>query len=162
MVSLDQKAIRKYQKISKTIANPRLISQLRKLIPEEQHSLEELLNWLHIVLKWSKEDITRHNNPVDIMNYGKGRCGEFSILFMAACLAKGYRARIVLDMSDHVWTEVWSGKEDRWVHVDPLEKRIDDPHMYEREWKKNLDEIYAFENGDRENVTSRYKIKPEK
>jgi len=162
MVSLDRKVITKYQAISKTIANPRLISKLQKLIPEEPHTLEELLNWLHTALKWSKEDITRHNNPVDILSYGKGRCGEFSILFTAVCLAKGYRARIVLDMSDHVWTEVWSDKENRWIHVDPSEKRIDHLYMYEREWKKNLKEIYAFENGNKENVTNRYKIKLKK
>lgn len=162
MVSLDRKVIGKYKKISETIANQRLISQLKKLIPEEPHSLEELLNWLHTALKWSKGEITRHDKPVDILTYGRGRCGEFSILFTAVCLAKGYRARIVLDMSDHVWTEVWSDKENRWVHVDPSEKRIDDPYMYERKWKKNLKEIYAFENGDKENVTSRYKIKPKK
>jgi peptide-N4-(N-acetyl-beta-glucosaminyl)asparagine amidase len=61
-------------------------------------------------------------------------------------------------MSDHVWTEVWNQKEGKWMHVDPSEKRIDDPKMYERDWKKNLKEIYAFENGSIENVTQRYKI----
>ena len=44
------------------------------------------------------------------------------------------------------------------MHVDPSEKRIDDPKMYERDWKKNLKEIYAFENGNIENVTQRYKL----
>jgi peptide-N4-(N-acetyl-beta-glucosaminyl)asparagine amidase len=61
-------------------------------------------------------------------------------------------------MSDHVWTEIWNEKERRWMHVDPSEKRIDDPKMYERDWKKNLKEIYAFENGSVENVTQRYKL----
>lgn len=61
-------------------------------------------------------------------------------------------------MSDHVWTEVWNEKESRWVHVDPSEKRIDDPKMYERDWKKNLKEVYAFENARMENVTQRYKL----
>jgi hypothetical protein len=42
--------------------------------------------------------------------------------------------------------------------VDPSEKRIDDPLMYERDWKKNLKEIYAFENGNMENVTRQYKM----
>ena len=30
--------------------------------------------------------------------------------------------------------------------------------MYERDWKKNLKEIYAFENSGVENVTTRYKM----
>jgi len=42
--------------------------------------------------------------------------------------------------------------------VDPSEKRIDDPKMYERDWKKHLKKVYAFENGSMENVTRRYKL----
>jgi len=30
--------------------------------------------------------------------------------------------------------------------------------MYERNWKKKLKGIYAFENGNVENVTKRYKM----
>jgi hypothetical protein len=45
------------------------------------------------------------------------------------------------------------------MHVDPSEKRIDDPKMYERDWKKNLTKIYAFENGEAEDVTENYKLK---
>jgi peptide-N4-(N-acetyl-beta-glucosaminyl)asparagine amidase len=61
-------------------------------------------------------------------------------------------------MTDHVWTEVWDNETERWIHVDPSEKKIDDPLMYERDWKKNLKEIYAFENGNVEDVTKRYKM----
>ena len=117
-----------------------------------------LEQWLHNTIKWSKEGIVRYNDPMEIIAYGKGRCGEFSILFTGLCLAHNYRARLILDISDHVWTEVWDNKENRWVHVDPSEKRIDDPLMYERDWKKNLKEIYAIEYGKIENVTKHYKI----
>jgi len=65
---------------------------------------------------------------------------------------------LILDMSDHVWTEVWDDKQKRWVHIDPSEKRIDDPFMYERDWKKNMQAIYAFENGGLEDVTKNYKL----
>jgi peptide-N4-(N-acetyl-beta-glucosaminyl)asparagine amidase len=95
---------------------------------------------------------------LEILAYGKGRCGEFSILFTALCLVHGYRARLILDLSDHVWTEVWEDSERRWVHVDPSEKRVDDPLMYERDWKKNLSNVFAFENGKMEDVTMRYKM----
>jgi transglutaminase-like putative cysteine protease len=61
-------------------------------------------------------------------------------------------------MSDHVWTEVWNSQEKRWVHVDPSEKKIGDPEMYERDWKKDLKEVYALENGQVENVTADYKL----
>lgn len=157
MVSVTQKAVEKYREVSKKLADPSTLSKLRSLF-EKRYTLTELLEWLHKTVEWSKGDIVRHNDPLEIIAYGKGRCGEFSILFTALCLAHNYRARLILDMSDHVWTEVWNDKEKRWIHIDPSEKRIDDPLMYERDWKKNLKEIYAFEKGNVENVTERYKM----
>jgi len=157
MSRMGPEPIEKYRKLSKQLIDPSLLLELRKLF-EREYTLTELLEWLHRKVKWSKGKITRHNDPRRILAYGKGRCGEFSILFTALCLAHNYRARLILDMSDHVWTEVWNKKQNRWVHVDPSEKRIDDPKMYERDWKKSLKEIYAFENGNLEDVTKRYKI----
>jgi transglutaminase-like putative cysteine protease len=157
MPAVPRDCIEKYRQLSQKIASQQVLAELRSLF-ERQYSIPELLEWLHAKVKWSKGNIKRHNNPKEILAYGKGKCGEFSILFTALCLAHNYRARLVLDMSDHVWTEIWNEKERRWMHVDPSEKRIDDPKMYERDWKKNLKEIYAFENGSIENVTQRYKI----
>jgi len=157
MTLLKRDAIEKYRKISEKIIDPILLSKLINLF-ERNFSLTELLEWLHEKVKWSDGDIIRHYDPIEILAYGKGKCGEFSVLFTALCLAHNYRARLVLDMSDHVWTEVWNEKQKRWVHVDPSAKKIDDPEMYERGWKKDLKEVYAFENGNMQNVTSRYKI----
>jgi len=157
MPTVPRESIEKYQQLSQKIADPQILADLRNLF-ERKYSLPELLEWLHSKVKWGKGNIKRYNSPKEILTYGKGKCGEFSILFTALCLAHNYRARLVLDMSDHVWTEVWNEKERRWVHMDPSEKRIDDPKMYERDWKKNLKEIYAFENGSIENVTERYKL----
>jgi hypothetical protein len=154
----DPKTVEKYRTISIDIANPSELNQLRRLF-ERRYSLKELLDWMHARLKFSQEDKIRHNDPLEIIAYGKGRCGEFSILFTALCLAHNYQARIILDLSDHVWTEVWDNEQKRWVHVDPSEKRIDDPKMYERDWKKNLKEVYALENGNIENVTENYKLR---
>jgi len=157
MGSLTRKAVEKYREVSEKLTNPYMLSELRSLF-ERRYTLVELLEWLHKTVEWSKRDIVRHNDPMEIIAYGKGRCGEFSILFTALCLAHNYRARLILDMSDHVWTEVWDNEQKRWIHVDPSEKKIDDPLMYERQWKKNLKEIYAFENGKVKNVTKRYKM----
>ena len=153
----DQKTVKKHREISEKLAHQSLLSELRGLF-DRRYTLVELLEWLHEKVEWSKDDIVRHNDPVEIITYGKGRCGEFGILFTALCLAHNYRARLILDMTDHVWTEVWDNKTKRWIHVDPSEKKIDDPLMYERDWKKNLKEIYAFENGNVEDVTKRYKV----
>ena len=47
---------------------------------------------------------TRPTDPIGILRVGIGRCGEFSILFTAACLAVGYQARMAVveknDFSD--------------------------------------------------------------
>jgi len=153
----NQKSVEKHREISKKLTSPSLLSELRSLF-DRRYTLVELLEWLHKAVKWDKGEIIRHNDPMQIITYGKGRCGEFGILFTALCLAHNYRARLILDMTDHVWTEVWEDKQKRWIHVDPSQKKIDDPLMYERDWKKNLKEIYAFENGNVENVTERYKM----
>jgi len=151
------KSIEKYRELSKKLTDPSLLGELRSLF-KKRYTITELLDWIHEGVKFDKGNITRHNDPKEILAYGKGRCGEFSILFTSLCLAHNYRARLILDMSDHVWTEVWNNEQKRWIHIDPSEKRIDDPFMYERDWKKNLQEIYAFENGNMENVTKTYKM----
>jgi len=156
-IPFEPKSVDNYRRISIQLANPSTLRQLRSLF-ERGCSLKELLEWVHAQLKWSKGNIVRHSDPLEILAYGKGRCSEFSVLFTALCLAHNYRARLILDMSDHVWTEVWDNKQKRWVHVDPSEKKIDDPKMYERDWKKNLKEVYALENGSVENVTETYKM----
>jgi transglutaminase-like putative cysteine protease len=155
-VSSDPKLVGKYKKLSKIITDQATLKKLRGLF-DRRYSLQELLDWEHARLKFAKEEIVRHNDPLEIIDYGKGRCGEFSNLFTALCLAHDYRARIVLDLSDHVWSEVWNSKADRWVHADPSEKRYDDPKMYVRDWKKNVKEVYAFENGKIEDVTENYR-----
>jgi len=157
MIAADQKSIKKYRELSEKLAEPSLLNELRSMF-KRRYALPELLDWMHERLKFDRGDIIRHNDPKEILAYGRGRCGEFSILFTSLCLAHGYRARLILDMTDHVWTEVWDNKKERWVHVDPSEKRIDDPFMYERDWKKKLKKIYAFEKGKVENVTKRYKM----
>lgn len=153
-----QEAVAKYREISRQLANAKMLNELKTRF-NRTYTLQELLDWLHAKLQWNKGPITRHTDPQAILEYGKGRCGEYSILYTALCLAHGYRARIVLDMTDHVWTEVYDGTQNRWIHVDPSEKRIDDPKMYERDWKKQLTKIYAFENGEAEDVTENYKLK---
>ena len=153
----NQTTMEKYREVSKKVAKSSLLSELRSLF-ERRYTLTELLEWLHNKIEWREGDIVRHNDPMEIIAYGKGRCGEFGILFTALCLAHNHRARLILDMSDHVWTEVWNNEQKRWIHIDPSERRTDDPLMYERDWKKNLREIYAFENGDVKNVTKRYKM----
>jgi len=120
------------------------------------YNYTELLSWEHEKLVFTSGNIERHTDPLEILEYGKGRCQEFAILCVSLCLVHGYQSRLVVDMyGDHCWTEIWL--EDRWVHVDPSEMKVDDPYMYERDWNKDLRLVYAFSDGSMEDVTTHYR-----
>ena len=150
-----EKAKSKCLRIMRNINSTETKNNLR-LMFDRDYNYTELLTWLHANLNFSWEKIERHRDPFEILEYGKGRCEEFSILYVSACLAHEYRTRLVVDIfGDHMWAEI--SLFDKWVHVDPSERRVDDPYMYERDWGKNIKLVYAFEDGRFEDVTSAYR-----
>jgi peptide-N4-(N-acetyl-beta-glucosaminyl)asparagine amidase len=76
------------------------------------------------------------------------------------CCGLGYKARRVLDLTDHVWTEVLlttqQGKPPQWVHLDVCEKRFDAPLLYEAGWGKKLTYVFSFSDQAVVDVTPRY------
>jgi hypothetical protein len=130
---------------------------------------KELLAWEHRHVVYTKGDLPkpRAELPIDIIKQEKGRCGEFALLYNGLLLTNGYVCRLLIDCSqlkdrtktsagDHVWNEL--SLEGRWLHVDPTEERIDQPQMYARDWKKDVNLVYAVTENAVIDVTQTYKL----
>lgn len=98
----------------------------------------------------------RFNKASHLLTTRQGRCGEFANSFGLLCRALGFDTRYVLDFTDHVWVEVYLPSEKRFVCLDPCEKKLDCPLMYEAGWGKKLTYILSFSRYGVVDATSRY------
>ncbi|KAH3683788.1 hypothetical protein WICPIJ_005244 [Wickerhamomyces pijperi] len=88
----------------------------------------------------SKETIRfpRFNDPVKLLTWRQGRCGEWVNCFLLILRSLNIRARYVWNAEDHVWCEYFSPALNTWVHLDSCEESMNQPEIYCENWGKAM------------------------
>lgn len=107
----------------------------------------------------------RMNNPVSLLEFRKGRCGEWVNCFMLvlkAVLGEESRLRYVWNHEDHVWCEYYSHSLKRWVHLDPCENALDEPSLYCNNWGKQMSWVIGIGDDYIIDLSSKYIVSSRK
>lgn len=162
-----------YLDIMKSLNDPQTESTIRANFTRP-YNQTQLIAWERTYLAFVPMNETFENrttDPVQILQSGKGRCEEFAILYVSACSAMGYEARLVVarqfyniwTYGEHAWAEV--KVNGTWIHVDPSlgNGTWNESLVYKSRhwwWAEQIGwtvSVYAFENGKVEDVSSSYK-----
>ena len=103
--------VRHYQSIMQKICREEYKAKMLNKYPElrTNRGIPYLLTWLHVQMKYPENNPENellnnfrinnidHEDPITILDFGFGRCGEFTIAFTAILYAQGYTSRMVDD-----------------------------------------------------------------
>ncbi|KAF7656148.1 hypothetical protein LDENG_00045790 [Lucifuga dentata] len=128
------------------------LTQAREAHPDCKLGQEDFL--VLELLRWFKQDFFTW---VDCLPCS--RCGNQT--YTAGSLSPTpddllWGAQRVENHYYHVWTEVYSVSQRRWLHCDSCENACDKPLLYEVGWGKKLAYILAFSKDQVVDVTWRY------
>jgi len=153
--------IRHNVSVVNNLSSPEVQSQLQEYFPEKLN-YTELFVWQSTRMEYT-QDRDIHTDPLEILEYQKGACGEFSIVYVACCLANDIPARllvtgyVITGSVDHTWAEVNPSKDgETWIHVEPTDcaynilhgASVDELTCYDNpsmHYDKNYELVLAFE-----------------
>jgi len=130
------------------------------------YNFTELLYWTNQNLNWSDENFARYSRPQQILDQGKGRCEEFVIVYVSACLALGYEARILVARQFylgplhgfHLWAEIKF--DGTWIQADPSPTPFWNDTSRYKSWDwgpRAILVVSAFDAKGIEDVSARYR-----
>lgn len=98
--------------------------ELKARLPEGQMNFTDGLVWESQRISYT-EDRPKYQNVIQVLNNGKGACGEFVWVFAALCVAKDIPFRVVTvgyfvpNVVDHTWAQVNPSRDGKtWIHVE--------------------------------------------
>ncbi|KAH3679496.1 hypothetical protein WICMUC_000941 [Wickerhamomyces mucosus] len=98
----------------------------------------------------------RYNDPIFLLNWKKGRCGEWNNCFCLILRSLGLRIRYIWNKEDHVWCEYYSTSLKTWIHLDCCENSFNEPLLYNKGWNKKMSYCIAFGMDGIKDVSFKY------
>ena len=138
------------------------------------YSLDDLFKWESAYVKFKEGPLyNRSTDPRDILKNGWGKCGEFSILYAAACLSVGYNVSLINVVNggfyfdtQHAFNEI-QFQNGSWAQLDasdftPTSLVFNNTSVYTNwSWWSKVGSTYImiafYGNGNYADVTYHYK-----